>query len=129
ADVALLATLDGDVCEGDAANLFVVVDGVVVTPALDRGVLPGITRGRSLDLFARAGRPCKQASISPRDLARVDEAFLTSSLDGVRPLRAIDGRTLVAPGPVSIWLARCLMLREADVADLAFPGAAEPHNG
>jgi branched-chain amino acid aminotransferase len=108
ADVALVTTVDGDVCEADAANVFAVIDGVVVTPSLDRGVLPGITRARCIEALARDGRPAVERRVTSLELARADEAFLTSSLDGVRPLREIDARPLAAPGPVALWLARCV---------------------
>lgn len=108
ADVALLTTVDGDVCEADAANLFAVIGGVVVTPPLDRGVLPGITRARCIEGLAADGSPATERRIEPGELDRATEVFLTSSLDGVRPLRAIGARTLVAPGPAATRLARCI---------------------
>jgi branched-chain amino acid aminotransferase/4-amino-4-deoxychorismate lyase len=107
ADVAILTTIDGDICEADAANVFAVIGGVVVTPSLDRGVLPGITRARCLEALAAAGRPVAERTLPSLDLARADEAFVTSSLEGVRPLREVDGHPLTAPGPVATWLARC----------------------
>lgn len=108
ADVALLATTGGDVCTADAANLFVVVSGRVLTPPLDRGVLPGITRRRVLDALAEHGVPAEEAPIDARRLADAEEAFLTSSLDGVTPLASVGGRTLDAPGGVARRLARCI---------------------
>lgn len=108
AEIALLSTIDGDVCEADAANLFVVVDGAVVTPPLDRGCLPGITRARCLEALARPARLREERRVLQRDLASCEEAFVTSSLDGVRPLREIDGRPLEAPGPIATALARAL---------------------
>jgi len=107
AEVALVTTVDGDVCEADAANVFAVVDGALVTPSLDRGVLPGITRARCLEALARDGRPAAERAVTSLEIARASEAFVTSSLNGVRPLREVDGRPLAAPGPVAAWLARC----------------------
>ncbi len=108
ADVALLTTVDGDLCEADAANVFAVIDGIVVTPSLDRGVLPGITRARCLEALAREGRPAMERRVEPGEMDEASEVFLTSSLDGVRPLRAIGTRTFAAPGPVASRLARCI---------------------
>ncbi len=108
AGVALLRTLDGDVCEADAANLFVVLNDTVVTPGVDTGVLPGITRARCLEALRRAGRPVEERSLAPDELGAVAEAFLTSSLDGVRPLKSVGSRSLVAPGPTAVWLASCV---------------------
>ncbi len=103
ADVALVTTIDGDVAEADAANLFVVLDGEIVTPPLDRGVLPGITRARVLETAQCVERP-----VSCAEVMRASEAFLTSSLDGVRPLESIDGRALAAPGAAAMRTARAL---------------------
>jgi len=107
ADVALIRTIEGDVCEADHANVFVVARGVVVTPSLDRGVLPGITRARILDVLRSAGREVEERVLTDEDLDAADEAWLTSSLDGVRALSAIDHRFLDAPGAVTLWLASC----------------------
>lgn len=108
ADVALLVTVDGDVCEADAANVFAFVDGVVVTPSLDRGVLPGITRRACLDALARGGPPSVERSLSRNEINVASEVFLTSSLDGVRPLRRIGATDLPGPGSLARWLARCI---------------------
>jgi branched-chain amino acid aminotransferase len=110
ADVALLATVDGDVCEADAANLLLVVDSTVVTAPLDRGVLPGITRARCLDALQRGAMPAQERVLTARDLLSCGEAFLTSSLDGVRPLSELDGRPLQAPGRVATALAASLLV-------------------
>jgi len=107
-EVALLRTIDGDVCEADAANLFVVVDGRLVTPGLDRGVLPGITRARCLEVLAAGGVRCDERAVSREEIGRATEVFLTSSLDGVRSVGAVDGRAVTAPGEWARWLARCL---------------------
>ena len=108
ADVALLVTIDGDVAEADAANVFVVLDGVLVTPPRDRGILPGITRERCLAACAADGLTFVERPLRTSEVARAAETFLTSSLDGVRPLSAIVGRKIVAPGPVATSLARVL---------------------
>jgi branched-chain amino acid aminotransferase len=129
ADVALLTTVDGDVCEADAANLFVVLDGVVVTPPLDRGVLPGITRRACLDALARAGRPSAERRLARNEIAGASESFLTSSLGGVRPLRRVGATDVPAPGPVARWLARCVEESASGSEELVGPGGSEAHNG
>jgi branched-chain amino acid aminotransferase len=108
AERALLTTVDGDVAEADAANLFAVVGGRVVTPALDRGVLPGITRARCLAALRAAGHAADERRLAVDELLAADEAFLTSSLDGVRPLASVDSVALRAPGRFAGWLADCL---------------------
>ena len=101
ADEALFLNIAGDLCEATTANVFLVLDGVAVTPPLESGCLAGITRGHVLELGA-AERP-----LSRNDLAHADEAFLTSSTREVQPLVAIDGRPVGSgePGPVTTQLA------------------------
>ena len=105
ADVAILRTIDGDLAEADFANLFAVVDGRVVTPPLDRGVLPGVTRAFVLHRLSEEGRPGDERPLHSTDLARASEVFLTSSLTGVRSLRRIDGKPFSETSPVADALA------------------------
>ena len=86
ADDALLLNTAGRVAEASAANLFLLLDGTLVTPPVAEGALPGVLRAAVLDAFPVAERP-----VTVEDLHRAEEAFLTSSL-GVRPVIAIDGR-------------------------------------
>jgi len=86
ADEALLLNTAGHLAEASSANLFVVMGGVLRTPPLADGVLPGITRAVVLELAAEMGQPAVEASLTPADLARAEEAFLTNSMIGVRAL-------------------------------------------
>ncbi|PWC43191.1 aminotransferase class IV [Azospirillum sp. TSO22-1] len=88
ADDALLLNTAGRVAEASAANLFLWLDGALVTPPVAEGALPGVLRAAVLEAFPVAERP-----VTVEDLARTEEAFLTSSL-GVRPVVTVDGRTL-----------------------------------
>jgi len=94
ADEALFANTRGELCEGAWSNLFVLVEGRWSTPPLSSGCLPGITRAVVLALFAEHGRPAAEAPLSLAALDRVESAFLTSSLRGIQPVSAIDGREL-----------------------------------
>lgn len=108
ADVALLRTLEGDICEADAANVFAVLPGgQVVTPSLDRGVLPGITRDWCLSGLRSADRPVREERVEPSVLGGAAEIFLTSSLSGPRAVASLDGRPLPETGEVTRWLADC----------------------
>ncbi len=108
AHVGLIRTVDGDVAEADFANVFAVLGDRVVTPPLERGVLPGVTRARALAAFATDGRPVAERRLRPSDLQRAREVFLTSSLSGITPLSSIDGTLCKAPGSEAAWLASCL---------------------
>jgi branched-chain amino acid aminotransferase len=87
ADDALLLNGAGRLAEATAANLFLELDGVLVTPPVADGALPGVARGELL----RAG--AVERSLVPDDLRRCTRAFLTNSL-GRRDLVEVDGRPL-----------------------------------
>jgi branched-chain amino acid aminotransferase len=99
ADEAIFANTAGMLCEGTGSNVFVVLDGEVLTPPLSSGCLAGITR----DLILEAGIG-READIDLDDFSadRLDEAFLTSTLRGVQSIASIDGAaTQAAPGPMT----------------------------
>lgn len=88
ADDALLLNTAGRVAEASAANLFLVLDGALVTPPVSEGALPGVMRAAVLEAVAVVER-----AVTVEDLCRANEVFLTSSL-GVRPVIAVDGKPL-----------------------------------
>jgi branched-chain amino acid aminotransferase len=77
--------------EGATSNLFVVRSERLLTPPLEDGLLDGITRGLVLDLARGAGLEVAEESLGRDDLRTADEAFLTSTLKGVLPIRRCDG--------------------------------------
>ncbi len=87
-----------EVLEGTTSNIFVVRRGVLATPALSRGVLPGTTRDRVLVLAQRAGISVIEGRVSVSSLLNADEAFLTASTLEVMPIVRVDGVAL-KPGP------------------------------
>lgn len=91
----------GRVAEGSTSNVFAVRGGVVTTPPVDVGLLPGITRSRVLELAAAAGIEVREAMLTPEELQRADEVFITSSVRGVLPISEVDDRHLAAPGPTT----------------------------
>jgi len=80
--------------EGCTTNLFLVKRGEVITPSLDSGILPGITRQVVLELCSRVGIPCREKKIRLKELYEADEAFLTNSLREILPLTRIDFRVI-----------------------------------
>lgn len=108
-DLGLVPTLDGDVAEADSANLFAVVGDEVVTPPLDRGILPGITRERCLEALRIDGREVAERRLDPAELAGAAEVFVTSSVDGIRPVMSLGNTRIQAPGPTARWLGACLV--------------------
>jgi branched-chain amino acid aminotransferase len=94
ANEALLLNTEGNLCEASTANLFVVKEGTIYTPPIEDGALPGITRHIVLDLSKKLGFVVKISSIRVSDLETMEEAFVTNSLIGIRPLLAINGQAL-----------------------------------
>jgi branched-chain amino acid aminotransferase len=83
-------TTDGMVSEAGAANLFLVKDGQLMTPALAHSVLGGITRDTVLWLARDLGLAVRECAV-PRELLYVaDEVFFTGTGVEVTPIRSID---------------------------------------
>ena len=97
---AIFANTRGELCEGTGSNVFVVVDGEVLTPPVESGLLPGITRGLVIEWCREAGIPVREATLPMDVLATADEVFITSSTKDVLPVHAVDGRELPV-GPVT----------------------------
>jgi branched-chain amino acid aminotransferase len=114
----------GELAECTQSNLFIVKDGAALTPPLDAGLLPGITREFLFEVGAEAGIPVREAVLKDADLFGADEAFLTSTTREVVPIVQVDDRTIGAgaPGPI----ARALLdgYRRKANALSARPGSA-----
>lgn len=94
---ALMADTRGRLCEGTGSNVFVVLDGRLVTPTLETGCLPGVTRGLVLDWCGAIEED------HPMDvLTRAQEVFITSSTRDVQPVHRVDEFSMAAPGPVTV---------------------------
>ena len=91
ADEALMLNSQGHLAEGSMSNVFVVKDGVVQTPSLASGCLPGVTRQLVIGLCADLDLPIKECQLGAQDIDRADEIFLTSSL------REIQAAVLLGP--------------------------------
>ena len=117
ADEALFANTSGNLCEATGSNVFVVVDGVALTPPASAGCLLGVTRGLLLELAGSCGVEAREADLPMTALSSVSEAFLTSTTREVQAIGMIDDRELEAPGPVAACLAaafRELVARDLD---------------
>ncbi|MAQ13171.1 MAG: aminotransferase [Sandaracinus sp.] len=101
---ALLEDPSGRVEEGATSNLFLVVDGALVTAPTDR-ILPGVTRAEVLRLARAAGLAVREEPPDRALLERADEVFLTSSIREIVAVRSIDGDSPTPPGPITRQLA------------------------
>jgi branched-chain amino acid aminotransferase len=111
---AIFANTRGNLCEATGSNVFLVVDGKLVTPPREAGCLLGVTRGLLLELCDA----CEERDVPIEALAQADEAFLSSTTREVQPIAHVDGRPLpAAPGPVASALAAsfaALVARDLD---------------
>lgn len=115
ADEALLLTVDGDLSEGTATNVFWVKGGVLLTPSLETGCLPGIARALVLEWFG-----AQETKAPAAEVMGADELFLTSSTREVQPVREWGGRSFPAPGPVT-EAVMCAWREQASAQDIWVP--------
>jgi len=99
----IMRNFRGELAECTQSNLFVVRAGAALTPPLEVGLLPGITREFLFEIGAGIDVPVKEAVLRDDDLFAADEAFLTSTTREVVPIVQVDGRTIGsgAPGVVT----------------------------
>ena len=99
----LMRNYRGELAECTQSNLFIVKHGAALTPPIDAGLLPGITREFLFEIGAVAGIPVREAVLKDADLFGADEAFLTSSTREVVPIVQVDDRRIGAgiPGPIT----------------------------
>jgi branched-chain amino acid aminotransferase len=115
ASEAVLADTQGRLCECTGSNVFVVVDGAALTPALDCGCLQGVTRELVLE-WGPEVVPVHEAHLPYDVLFTADEVFITSSTRDVHPVVRIDERDLHV-GAVTKALAEQFSTRAAEDVD------------
>ena len=105
---AIYVESDGRISEATTSNVFAVFRGMLHTPPLEDGCLPGITRQTVLDLARNSGLKVREAPIQAARLDRASEIFLTGSVIEVLPVARLDGVRVGkdAPGPITRELAR-----------------------
>jgi D-alanine transaminase len=94
---------EGMLTEGSASNIFVVKNGVIITPPKTNFILPGITYDVVIEL-ARADRlPLEIRQVSEAEVRAADELWLTSSTKEVLPISTLDGKPVGSgkPGPLA----------------------------
>ncbi len=104
-DEAILLTDDGFVADGPGENIFVVKDGIIVTPPLSTSILPGITRESVIEIGRELGYDVEEHSLIRSDLYLADEVFMTGTAAEVTPVRAVDDHE-IGVGPVTLELQK-----------------------
>lgn len=99
-----LLVRDGCVLEGTSSNVFAVIDGRIITPALRDEILPGITRGVILDLARQHDLPhAETAALTVEQLRGADEIWITSSTREIYPVTRLDDAPVGAGRPGPVW--------------------------
>lgn len=123
-DEAIMLNTRSHVACSTVGNIFLVKNGSLLTPSLDSGILPGITRTTILELAPNIDVEVVEKLISTPELMASDEAFLTNSLMEVMPLVEVDGRLIGdgKPGSITASLHRAyqelVRIETAKVSDV-----------
>ena len=99
-DEALLLNSRGKVSEASGMNLFLVRDGVLITPGVDQDILEGITRASVLELAKTMGIPILERPVDKSELFIADEVFLSGTAAKVTPVRRVENTDLSSERPV-----------------------------
>jgi branched-chain amino acid aminotransferase len=96
-DEAIMLTPDGHVSEGSGENIFLVLDGKLVTPASDNHILMGITRHTVIKLAQQElGIETIERKVDPSELFAASECFLTGTAAHITPIGEIDHRQIAS---------------------------------
>jgi branched-chain amino acid aminotransferase len=99
-DEALLLNSRGKVSEASGMNLFIVRDGVLITPGVDQDILEGITRASVIELARAMEIPVIERPVDKTELFVADEVFLTGTAARITPVRRIETTDLLTQRPV-----------------------------
>jgi len=105
---AIALDVQGNVSEGTGENLFLVHDGIILTPPITSALLPGITRLSVIQLARAMGYEVREAAVPREMLYIADEMFFTGTAAEVTPIRSVD-RSPVGNGkggPVTMALQK-----------------------
>jgi branched-chain amino acid aminotransferase len=100
-DEAIMLNTQGFVAECTGENVFIVKDGVVMTPPTSSGALAGITRDSIMTIARDLGHPVVEQQLLRHDLYLADEAFLTGTAAEVVPIRSVDDREIGSRGDIT----------------------------
>ncbi len=100
-DEAILLNMSGTVSEATGENVFVVKDGVLLTPPLSAGALEGLTRDTVMTIARDLGVEVREQTLLRTDLYLADEAFLCGTAAEIVPMRSVDDREIGEPGEIT----------------------------
>lgn len=94
---------DGEVLEGSSTSVFVVRNGVLITPVNSHRILPGTTRDAALEL-SKDVTPIEIRRITIDELRTADEVWISAATRDVLPITRIDGQPVGSGRPGPLWL-------------------------
>jgi len=94
---------NGLAIEGAASNVFIVSNGLLITPPNGPSLLPGITRDLVIELAANHAIPFREADITEQQLFNAEEIWLTSSTREISPVIQLNDRVISAGKPGPLW--------------------------
>jgi branched-chain amino acid aminotransferase len=113
ASEAVFANTAGNLCEGTGSNVFVALDGRLVTPPLAAGCLAGVTRALLLEWVG-----ADEDDVPIAALGEADEVFLASTTRNIQPVHRVDDRALPeTPGPLTRKAMEVFAVRSGDTLD------------
>jgi len=83
---------EGSVVEGTMSNLFLLEQGRLVTPPIDRAGVAGVQRDRVLEIAERISVPCHVEAVTPERVIAADQLYLTNSVLGLWWVSSLDDR-------------------------------------
>jgi branched-chain amino acid aminotransferase len=107
-DEAILLTPEGFVADGSGENIFVIRDGVIYTPDLATGILPGITRDTVTQIAQDLGYTVIEKHLIRSDLYLADEVFMCGTAAEVTPLASVDDYEL-SVGPITFEIQKAYL--------------------
>lgn len=96
---------DGNVLEGAASNLLIVLNGTIITPPKGDTILPGITRDLILELAVNLGIPTEERHFGREELRLASEIWMSSSTREILAVIELDGEVIGNGKPGPVWTA------------------------
>lgn len=107
-DEAILMNSQGKVSEASGMNIFIVRNGILITPGFDQDILEGITRDSILTLARDLGIPTQERPIDKSELLIADEVFLSGTAAKITPVRQIEQYLMPVSRPITEQLRQKL---------------------
>jgi branched-chain amino acid aminotransferase group I len=98
-DEAILLNERGYLAEGSTSNIFLVSNGKLITPSLESGILPGITREAVLEIAWASNIKTQERQVELKELVEAEETFATNSIMELMPLTWFEGKPIGSGKP------------------------------